>query len=311
MKTLNIINVSINFKEGTCEKTGISVVQGDYNSTKVVFEFDESANDKIKIFEMKNPSDELVYADEIVNNEVILVGTEEVEGQEQIVSLFNEEGDYTFEVSLYGNDSKLTSVCDYITARKEEVVIGDETTGQYLTLFDNLMNELNDKITETNNLNIEAEKEDTTTTITITKKDGTSYDVEILDGEKGEKGDKGDAGAIQMQIVNVLPETGSEDIMYLVPLEEPESQENKYAEYVWVDNKWELLGKIGIEVDLSDYYTKEETYSKAEVNNLIPTKTSDLTNDSDYTTKTYVDNLVGDIETILTTLDIGGGISGN
>ena len=116
---------------------------------------------------------------------------------------------------------------------------------------------------------------------------------------------KGDAGAIQMQIVSTLPETGSEDIMYLVPLEEPESQENRYAEYVWVDNKWELLGKIGIEVDLSDYYTK------AEVNNLIPTKTSDLTNDSDYTTKTYVDNLVGDIETILTTLDIGGGISGN
>ena len=27
--------------------------------------------------------------------------------------------------------------------------------------------------------------------------------------------------------------------------------------------------------------------------------------------KTYVDNLVGDIETILTTLDVGGGVNGN
>lgn len=40
----------------------------------------------------------------------------------------------------------------------------------------------------------------------------------------------------------------------------------------------------------------------------IPTKTSDLTNDSDYTTKSYVDGLVGDIESILETLDIGSGI---
>ena len=70
-------------------------------------------------------------------------------------------------------------------------------------------------------------------------------------------------------------------------------------------------GNIEIEVDLSNYYTKAETYSKGEVNNLIPTKTSDLTNDSDYTTKTYVDSLVGDIESILTTLDIGGGLNGN
>lgn len=61
-------------------------------------------------------------------------------------------------------------------------------------------------------------------------------------------------------------------------------------------------GNIEIEVDLSNYYTKEE------VNDLIPTKTSDLTNDSDYTTKAYVDGLVGDVETILEELDIGGGV---
>lgn len=90
---------------------------------------------------------------------------------------------------------------------------------------------------------------------------------------------KGDAGAIKMQITNVLPETGSDDTIYLVPLEEPESQENRYAEYVWVDNNWELLGKIGIQVDLTDYATID-----------------------------YVDNLVGDIESILETLDIGGGV---
>ena len=127
-------------------------------------------------------------------------------------------------------------------------------------------------------------------------------------------------------------------------------------------------GNIEIEVDLSDYYTKEETYSKGEVDNLIPDLTNyvkntnyasaskggviksgyyglqvDSSNGKAYcdtytyanygnvenqrfiskgtlenvitgkelVNKTYVDDLVGDIETILTTLDIGGGISGN
>ena len=182
---MNIINVKIDFTQGICKNEGISVVQGDYNSTKVVFEFDASAENKTKIFEMKNPSEELVYVDEILGNEVILVGTKEVEGREEIVSLFNEEGDYTFEVSLYGNDSKLTSVCGYITARKEEVVVSGEQVEQQLTLFDNLINDLNERITETNNLNIEAEKVDKTTTITITKKDGTQEETEILDGKDG------------------------------------------------------------------------------------------------------------------------------
>ena len=305
MKALNIINVSINFKEGTCEKTGISVVQGDYNSTKVVFEFDESANDKIKIFEMKNPSDELVYADEIVNNEVILVGSEEVEGQEQIVSLFNEEGDYTFEVSLYGNDSKLTSVCDYITARKEEVVIGDETTGQYLTLFDNLMNELNDKITETNNLNIEASKVEHTTTITITKKDGTSYDVEVLDGETPDLNDyyTKEETYSKAEVNNLIP-----DLTNYV----------KNTDYARTSKAGVIKsGYYGLQVDSNngkaycDVYTyanygnveNQRFISKGTLENVITGK--ELVN------KTYVDDLVGDIETILTTLDIGGGISGN
>lgn len=305
MKALNIINVSINFKEGTCEKTGISVVQGDYNSTKVVFEFDESANDKIKIFEMKNPSDELVYADEIVNNEVILVGSEEVEGQEQIVSLFNEEGDYTFEVSLYGNDSKLTSVCDYITARKEEVVIGDETTGQYLTLFDNLMNELNDKITETNNLNIEAEKVDTITTITITKKDGTSYDVEVLDGETPD-----------LSNYYTKEETYSKaEVNNLIPDLTDYVKNTDYAR----TSKGGVIksGYYGLQVDSNNGKAYCDTYTYANYGNVENQRfiskgtLENVITGKELVNKTYVDNLVGDIETILTTLDIGGGISGN
>ena len=107
--------------------------------------------------------------------------------------------------------------------------------------------------TQMDNIDIEASKVEHTTTITVTRKDGTSYDVEVLDGEKGDKGDKGDAGAIKMLIVAVLPTTGEDDTIYLVPLENPTEEGNNYAEYVYIDNQWELLGKIGVQVDLTDY----------------------------------------------------------
>lgn len=190
---MNIINVNIDFKNGTCEKTGISVVTGDYNSTKIVFEFNEEAVGT-KMFELKNPSGNLVYVDEIINNEVILVGTEEVEGEEQIYSLFDEEGDYTFEVSLYGADSKLTSVCDYITARKEQVIIDEKVVEEYIPTFELLLNQITEKILEVDNLDIDSEKVGNTATITITKKDGTTKETTISDGVNGVDGRDGRDG---------------------------------------------------------------------------------------------------------------------
>lgn len=71
------------------------------------------------------------------------------------------------------------------------------------------------------------------------------------------------------------------------------------------------INSTTVEPDLSNYYTKTETDTlldnKADTSD-IPTKTSDLTNDSDFTTKTYVDGLVGDIESTLTSLDVGEGV---
>ena len=255
--------------------------------------------------------------------------------------------------------------------------------------------------TQMDNLDIDAEKEEHKTTITITKKDGTTKEVEVLDGEKGDKGDKGDAGAIKFEIVQELPTTDiKEDTIYLVPYsiiivqELPTtgqshtiyivestnkryvyessqwieiSSDNKYIEYIYVNNQWEELGGISVDVDLSDYYTKQETNdlldNKADVSD-IPDLTNYVQN-TDYATdsvggvikssstygngmsngalypivysyndyqnknvntfigkgtlenvitgkqlvnQTYVDNIVGDIESILETLDIGNGV---
>ena len=151
----------------------------------------------------------------------------------------------------------------------------------------------NAKIHEMDTLNLSASKSCKITSIVITRKDGTQQEITIPDGKSMEylwqgtslgiriegdseytfvdlKGDKGEPGAIKMVIVNQLPSTGADDTIYLVPLATPESQENNYAEYIYINGNWELLGKIGIQVDLTDYALKSE----------IPTQLSQLTDDS-------------------------------
>lgn len=89
---------------------------------------------------------------------------------------------------------------------------------------------------------------------------------------KGEKGDKGEPGAIKMQFLNELPETGSDDTLYFIPSKEP-TDENKYDEYAWANNDWEYLGSPKVNIDLTQYWSKEEqsNYS-TEVQKKIDTK---------------------------------------
>ena len=63
------------------------------------------------------------------------------------------------------------------------------------------------------------------------------------------------AGAIDTDIfiiVNELPETGEANKIYLVPNDET----GGFVEYIYVDNKWDPIGMISI--DLSNYWTIEQ-----------------------------------------------------
>lgn len=73
---MNVIKVKVNFSQRTSVKQGVDLTEGDYNSTKIVFDFD--TDEGTKIFQMKNPSDEIVLEKEIINNEVILTGEADV-----------------------------------------------------------------------------------------------------------------------------------------------------------------------------------------------------------------------------------------
>ena len=177
---MNEIKIKVKFKKGLCYSQGIKLVQNDYNSTKLVFEFDD--NEGTKIFELRDSDNNVILADEIVNNELILARFDE---QGKAYPIFTKEGEYVYEVSLYKDNSKLTSASDKFKVNAEQVIIDGEIVETYTPMFDNLLSDLSSALQETDNIDIDVEKVGNTSTVSITKKDGTEKIVEILDGEKG------------------------------------------------------------------------------------------------------------------------------
>ena len=80
------------------------------------------------------------------------------------------------------------------------------------------------------------------------------------------------------QIVDVLPETGKQGVIYAVPVE---GNPSAYELYVWEDNSYKSLGKT--EIDLSNYYNKTEVDDKLRAKLTIPS-----TIPSDKTRTTYL-----------------------
>ena len=72
----------------------------------------------------------------------------------------------------------------------------------------------------------------------------------------------------------VVDELPTQDIdanaIYLVPLES-EDEQNKFTEYIYIDNKWEKIGIYNSSVDLSQYLTKTEAESTYVKQTDIPT----------------------------------------
>lgn len=149
---------------------------------------------------------------------------------------------------------------DDIVARTNKIhlIFEDTVTGGDVPTSDPQVIVLDDLIEKVNNLDVDLQD----TTLTITKKDGSKKSVDT----KGEKGDKGDPGKFQVHIVEELPTTGEDGVLYLIK-KDTASGDDLYNEYLYADSKWNLIGNTHI--DLSDYYTKSETYSIEEVHNLV------------------------------------------
>lgn len=121
----------------------------------------------------------------------------------------------------------------------------------------------------------------------------------------------------RFEVVQQLPQTGEDKVIYLVP-----KQGGGYTEYVWIedDGAFEEIGDT--DIDLSDYYTKSETdallddkadantvYTKTETDNLLDDK-ADAT--SVYT-KTETDDLLdakADAATTYTKTEVDTALAG-
>jgi hypothetical protein len=143
---------------------------------------------------------------------------------------------------------------------------------------------------------------------------------------------------VSFLVVQALPTTGESNIIYLVPKSTAQTN-NYYDEYIYTNNAWEKIGDT--EIDLTNYVKNTDYATSSKGGVIIPARGMSLdtngktqcgvinfndypsvTNQTfiskgtlenvitgkDLTTKAYVDGLVGDIESILTTLDIGNGV---
>ena len=144
-------------------------------------------------------------------------------------------------------DMAIEFFADDIVARTSvlKLIFRDTVTGGDVLPSDPKVIILNELIQQVNNLDVDLAG----TNLTITKKDGTKKSVDT----KGEKGDKGEPGAVKMQVVDTLPQTGRTDTIYLVKKDNP-GEQNLYDEYVYTDTGWEHIGDTS--VDLSNYQEK-------------------------------------------------------
>ena len=245
---MNEYKIKVNLERGLIINPDIHLVQNDYNSTTFNFEFDnDSYEEYTKIFQLQYP-DGTIWKKEIKDNKVTLANFDE-EGSP--VSILIQTGKYYFDIAVYDNDSKLTTTEKVYFNVREEITGEDIELDDRLPVLDDLINTVNKNLNETDNLDVDIED----TTITITRKDGSKKTTNLPPGPKGEP------GAVKMQFLNQLPETGSEDTLYFIPKNDP-TEEDRYNEYAWANNDWEFLGSPKVVIDLTDYQKKSELEQK-------------------------------------------------
>ena len=123
--------LSVDFKTNLIYGEDITLVQNDYNSTKLNFEFDSIYENYTKVFDLKYPSGKK-WIKEIIDNEVILADKDE---DGNIIPILIESSDYQYEIVLYDSDSKITHSATGKFYVREELV---KTTDEEIELDDRL-----------------------------------------------------------------------------------------------------------------------------------------------------------------------------
>lgn len=163
---------------------------------------------------------------------------------------------------LQNTDSQLNQEINTLTTNLNNEI--SSRTSQDLVLqanIDTVSSNLNDEITARTEADSNLQSQITNiTTVVNSKADVGSF--KTINGESIEGTGDISIDLTLYRIVSSLPTTNIDNTkIYLVVNTESEPN-NEYIEYIYVNNKWEELGKYKAEVDLSPYYNKTEVDAK-------------------------------------------------
>lgn len=156
----------------------------------IIFEFVEDFIDGVAWLEIKKPSGETGYINLEKENETYTMPI--------LSSLLEETGSITMQLRITESEDErgipvFKSNIFYLEVL-EALNVTEEIPEEYpswIEIADAKINEMNKALEKVDNLDIDAEKVDNVTTVTITDKEGSTKQVEILDGENGEPGKDG------------------------------------------------------------------------------------------------------------------------
>ena len=289
---MNEYYLIVNFKKKKIITDLEELVQNDYEAYKLKFEFDKEF--ERALFKLKYPTDNKIWVQEINNNELIL-------------PVLESPGIYKYEISIYSENGRLTDYAIKDFNVRSELVNTDDVveTDDRVPILDNLINETNqlvrettelkedvtEAIEETNNLDINVNKTGKEATIELTKKDNTVKTETLFDGTSlmfhwdGTKlGIKTDEDE-EYTYVDLLGRTGSTPNIQIGTVTSGDTSsvtitgtsENPVLNFVLEKGETGATGPKG-----------------------DPGETPDMSN---YYNKTEIDSIVGDISSVIDTIN--------
>lgn len=224
-------NVTLNVINTTAFDDGDIIISGDVTETIVNYRV-----------ELENLQSQINTSNIAFNNRITMV--EQVKADKQYVDVANEE------LSRRIDQVEQTKAdLSYVKTQDEEI----KRVKADVDYVDNEISILNDDVADLHLIKVNVgdvyDKTETDNKL-INKVDSNYLTSNYFDKEQI-KGMLGTTSALDFKIVDSLPTDNiSATTIYLVPYE------NEYEEYIYINNKWEMLGST--KVDLSDYVRKDD-----------------------------------------------------
>ena len=251
------IPVIVSFLNRTITKKNTEIVQGDYNTTKLTFQFEEDITDQTIVFQLSNPEGNLILSDDITKTREITLGGRNPE-DDTAYSVFTAPGQYPFELIMYSNNSKLTSATGWLVVAKRQVPEdSDAGTEVYLPLFDDLLL----KAQKIANVDVSLEETEKGASFSVTNQKGEGKTVLLRHGKNGDPG----KSAYEIAVAHGFEGTEEEWLASLGTINVAVGEEEPTDEGIefWVDIDKETTEGETTETIVKNY-AKDLTWVKGE-----------------------------------------------